>query len=115
MVDKCPPDWVGGNGYFTPGTHRTVHGGLEDLLPIVRDVPNEIADSIDIKPYTREEFSQDIYGGTVTSIELLNEPRLEDDDFPMSQLKDFYIDGSDVVSRVSSGVIGVTIHGKFTC
>lgn len=60
MVDKCPPDWVGGNGYFTPGTHRTVHGGLEDLLPIVRDVPNEIADSIDIKPYTREEFSQDI-------------------------------------------------------
>lgn len=62
-----------------------------------------------------EEFSQDIYGGTVTSIELLNEPRLEDDDFPMSQLKDFYTDGSDVVSRVSSGVIGVTIHGKFTC
>lgn len=59
-----------------------------------------------------EEFSQDIYGRAVTSIELLNEPRLDDDDFPMSQLKDFYADGADVVNRASSGGIGVTIHGR---
>lgn len=59
-----------------------------------------------------EEFSQDAYGGAVMSIELLNEPRLDDDDFTMALLKDFYADGAEVVSRTSSGSIGVTIHGK---
>lgn len=60
MVDKCPSEWVGGNGYFTAGAHRTVHGGLEDLLPIVHDVPTDIVGSIDMEPYTREEFAEDI-------------------------------------------------------
>ena len=35
IVDKCPAEWAGGNGYFTAGAHRTAHGGLQDLLPLV--------------------------------------------------------------------------------
>nr|GAT50590.1 fumarate reductase flavoprotein subunit [Mycena chlorophos] len=60
LVDACPPEWVGGNGYFTAGAIRTVHGGLEDLLPIVSNVSESQAQKIDLAPYTREEFFADI-------------------------------------------------------
>lgn len=60
IVDKCPEEWVGGNGYFTAGAHRTVHGGLRDLLPIVHNVPETVADHIDMDPYTREDFVSDM-------------------------------------------------------
>jgi glucan 1,3-beta-glucosidase len=72
--------------------------------------------SLDILRNLTEEFSQDIYGGAVTAIELLNEPRLDDEDFPMSQLKDFYDDGVEVVSSASVGPnpIDIVIHGKST-
>ncbi len=42
IVDKCPEAWAGGNGYFTAGALRTVHGGLQDLLPIVDNVTPEM-------------------------------------------------------------------------
>ncbi|KAG6903143.1 hypothetical protein C0995_004690 [Termitomyces sp. Mi166 len=61
MVDKCPEEWAGGNGYFTAGAHRTVHGGLHDLLSIVKNVPSpEVVERIDMDPYTRETFIGDI-------------------------------------------------------
>ena len=60
LVDKCPQEWAGGNGFFTAGAHRTVHSGLADLLPLVRNVPPSVADTIDLAPYTAEEFAGDI-------------------------------------------------------
>ncbi|EJF56671.1 FAD/NAD(P)-binding domain-containing protein [Dichomitus squalens LYAD-421 SS1] len=60
IVDKCPPEWVGGNGYFTAGAHRTVHGGLQDLLPIVTNVSPDAAKNIDMDPYTADDFTRDI-------------------------------------------------------
>lgn len=60
IVEKSPPEWVGGNGYFTAGAHRTVHGGLQDLLPIVQNVTPEAATNIDLAPYTADEFTRDI-------------------------------------------------------
>ncbi|KAH0586371.1 hypothetical protein H2248_007613 [Termitomyces sp. 'cryptogamus'] len=61
MIDKCPEEWAGGNGYFTAGAHRTVHGGLRDLLSIVKNVPSpEAIERIDMEPYTREHFVGDI-------------------------------------------------------
>ncbi|KAI0632070.1 FAD/NAD-P-binding domain-containing protein [Trametes polyzona] len=60
VIDKCPPEWVGGNGFFTAGAHRTVHGGLRDLLPIVQNVSPEAAEKIDMAPYTAEDFTRDI-------------------------------------------------------
>jgi len=54
------------------------------------------------------EFSQDVYGGVVTNIELLNEPLLE-----MSPLKNFYTAGAEVVGPANTSGINVTIHDGF--
>lgn len=57
------------------------------------------------------EFSRDVYGGAVTTIELLNEPRLDDDKFPMPQLENFYAEAAETVRDASSDLINVVIHG----
>ncbi|PPQ67543.1 hypothetical protein CVT26_006843 [Gymnopilus dilepis] len=61
MIDKCTEEWIGGNGYFTAGAHRTVHAGLKDLLPLLETPPspNEV-ERIDVDAYTAEDFSHDI-------------------------------------------------------
>ena len=60
LIDKCPPEWVGGNGYFTAGAYRTVHDGLTDILDIVPNVDPKLAATIDMEPYTHEQFTEDI-------------------------------------------------------
>ncbi|KAG4427848.1 hypothetical protein IFR05_016666 [Cadophora sp. M221] len=60
LIDKCPEDWAGGNTYFTAGAYRTVHGGLDDLLPLVNNVDEKIAQLIDLEPYTEEDFRSDV-------------------------------------------------------
>ena len=60
IVDKCPEDWSGGNSYFTAGAMRTVHGGLEDLLPVVNNVDADLAKQVDLNPYTQEDFRADM-------------------------------------------------------
>lgn len=60
LIDKCPEEWAGGNSYFTAGAFRTVHGGLDDLLPIVKNVDDETAKIIDLNSYTREDFLNDM-------------------------------------------------------
>lgn len=60
LIDKCPPEWVGGNSYFTAGAYRTVHGGLADILDIVSNVDPELAGTVDMEPYTHEQFTGDI-------------------------------------------------------
>ncbi|KAG6841709.1 hypothetical protein C0991_007981 [Blastosporella zonata] len=61
MIDKCPEEWAGGNGYFTAGAHRTVHEGLQDLISFVKNPPSaEAMERIDMDPYARENFVGDI-------------------------------------------------------
>ncbi|CCM02470.1 uncharacterized protein FIBRA_04570 [Fibroporia radiculosa] len=60
VVEKGPKEWAGGNGYFTAGAHRTVHGGLRDLLPIVQNVTPAAVATIDMEPYSSEAFTTDI-------------------------------------------------------
>ncbi|KAF7585929.1 hypothetical protein BBP40_009848 [Aspergillus hancockii] len=60
IIDKCPEEWAGGNSYFTAGAFRTVHGGLEDLLPIVNNVDAATAQKIDLSPYTAADFTGDM-------------------------------------------------------
>ena len=60
IVEKAPEEWVGGNGYFTAGAFRTIHAGLADLLPIVTNVTAEQAETIDVAPYTADDFIGDI-------------------------------------------------------
>jgi precorrin 3B synthase CobZ len=60
LIDKCPEGWAGGNTYFTAGAYRTVHSGIDDLLPLVNNVDDTAASKIDIEPYTKTNFSDDI-------------------------------------------------------
>ncbi|KAF2219599.1 fumarate reductase flavo protein subunit, partial [Elsinoe ampelina] len=60
IIDKCPEEWSGGNSYFTAGAMRTVHEGLPDLLPLVNNVDDELADRVDLVPYTTADFQADM-------------------------------------------------------
>lgn len=60
LVDKCPPEWAGGNTYFTAGAYRTVYHGLEDAMSFVTNVDAEKAKKIDMSAYTNEDFWNDL-------------------------------------------------------
>lgn len=60
LIDKCPEEWAGGNGYFTAGAYRTAHNGLSDILPLVSNVPKELESKIDLPSYTEADFSNDL-------------------------------------------------------
>jgi len=60
LVDKCPPDWAGGNTFFTAGAYRTVFHGLQDVLSLVGNVDQETAQRIDMQEYSREDFWGDL-------------------------------------------------------
>jgi precorrin 3B synthase CobZ len=59
LIEKAPQEWAGGNTYFTAGAFRTVHSGIQDLLPIVNNVDGDTAKLIDMEPYTAEDFRAD--------------------------------------------------------
>lgn len=60
MVEKAPKEWAGGNGFFTAAAHRTTHEGLQDLLPIVKNVSPDQALTIDMDPYRADDFTRDV-------------------------------------------------------
>jgi succinate dehydrogenase/fumarate reductase flavoprotein subunit len=60
LIDKCPKEWAGGNSHFTAGAFRTVHAGLDDLLPLVTNVDAETAKIVDLEPYTKDDFVGDM-------------------------------------------------------
>ncbi|KAI5362334.1 Putative succinate dehydrogenase/fumarate reductase flavoprotein, catalytic domain superfamily [Septoria linicola] len=60
LVDKAPEECAGGNGYFTAAAYRTRHNGLEDILPLVSNVPDDLKDKIDLPPYTEQNFHDDL-------------------------------------------------------
>ncbi|KAF4534318.1 Precorrin 3B synthase CobZ [Lasiodiplodia theobromae] len=62
LVDKCPPDWAGGNTYFTAGAYRTTHAGLPTLLPLVNNAPPDASlTNISIDPYPVSAFAADLH------------------------------------------------------
>jgi tricarballylate dehydrogenase len=60
LLEKAEETVAGGNTYFTAGAFRTAHGGLDDLRPILDDAALEIADRIDLDPYTPVEYLADL-------------------------------------------------------
>ena len=60
VIDKCPPEWAGGNGHFTAGAYRTAHSGLPSLLPLVSNCPPDLAAKTDVPAYTAEDFTADM-------------------------------------------------------
>ncbi|GAB7355530.1 hypothetical protein MBLNU459_g6012t2 [Dothideomycetes sp. NU459] len=60
LLEKAPEAWAGGNTTFTAGAYRTVFHGLQDVLPLAQNVTSELADKIDMQPYTETDFMNDI-------------------------------------------------------
>ncbi|KAJ9107163.1 hypothetical protein QFC19_002823 [Naganishia cerealis] len=60
-----------------------------------------------------EEFSKEVYNGTVTTIELMNEPRISDANFTMSRLKAYYSTAAQTVQQYSDSAMRVLIHDAF--
>ncbi|KAK2749239.1 hypothetical protein FQN57_006855 [Myotisia sp. PD_48] len=60
LIEKATEEWAGGNTFFSAGAFRTVHSGLDDLLPIVNNVKQETASIIDMEPYTPQDFIHDL-------------------------------------------------------
>ena len=60
LIEKAPEEWSGGNTYFTAGAFRTVHNGIDDLLPLVNNVDAETAKLIDMQPYATHDFQKDM-------------------------------------------------------
>jgi tricarballylate dehydrogenase len=59
VVDAAPEAWIGGNSAFTAGAFRTTYDGLDDLRPVL-DLDDETAGTIDLGPYTADDFLGDI-------------------------------------------------------
>ena len=60
VLEKAPREWAGGNTTFTAGAYRTVFHGLQDVLPLVHNVTPDLADRIDMQPYTEADFLADM-------------------------------------------------------
>lgn len=60
LLEKSPESWAGGNSTFTAGAYRTVFHGLDDVLPLVSNVPSDLASRIDMQPYTPTDFLDDL-------------------------------------------------------
>jgi len=60
IIDSCSPEYIGGNSYFTAGGFRTVHDGLQDVVPLVSNVAPDKLSQIDITSYTSADFTGDI-------------------------------------------------------
>jgi succinate dehydrogenase/fumarate reductase flavoprotein subunit len=55
LIDKAPPEWAGGNTYFTAGAFRTVFDSKEDVLELVGGTMEEV----DITAYGEGDFCED--------------------------------------------------------
>ncbi|HEV7604863.1 MAG TPA: FAD-dependent oxidoreductase, partial [Candidatus Limnocylindrales bacterium] len=59
VIDRAPPEWAGGNSYFTAGAFRTTYASLDDLRGLVK-MSDEDAAAIDLPPYGVDDFRLDL-------------------------------------------------------
>jgi tricarballylate dehydrogenase len=60
VLDKAPPERTGGNSFFTAGAFRVAYDSLETIRPLLDDLSDEQAARIDLPPYTRADFAEDM-------------------------------------------------------
>src|SRR2546427_770577 len=60
VVEKAPEAWRGGNGFFTAGGFRFAFKSFEELCDLVGDLSDEEKGSMEVDPYTEEQFYDDL-------------------------------------------------------
>src|SRR5262245_3822552 len=60
VLEKAPEAWRGGNGFFTAGGFRFAFKSFDELREIVRDMSDEEAASMEVDPYTEDNFYDDL-------------------------------------------------------
>ena len=60
VLEKAPEAWRGGNGFFTAGGFRFAFKSFEELCALVGDLSAEEQASMEVDPYTEEQFYDDL-------------------------------------------------------
>jgi tricarballylate dehydrogenase len=60
VLEKAAYEDRGGNSRFTGGIVRFAHDGLQDILPLVPDLPETEIALLEVEPYSSETYANDI-------------------------------------------------------
>jgi tricarballylate dehydrogenase len=60
VLEKAPEAWRGGNGFFTAGGFRFAFKSFDELRELVSDMSDEEAASMEVDPYTEDNFYDDL-------------------------------------------------------
>ena len=60
VLEKAPIELRGGNTRFTTGAVRFAYDGLEDIAALVPDLTPAEVENLDVTPYTRDDFYNDL-------------------------------------------------------
>src|SRR5258705_13483269 len=60
VLEKAPEAWRGGNGFFPAGGFRFAFKSFEELCDLVGDLSDEEKASMEVDPYTEEQFYDDL-------------------------------------------------------
>jgi tricarballylate dehydrogenase len=60
VLEKAPPELRGGNTRFTTGAVRFAYDGVEDIAALIPDLTPAEVENLDVIPYTRDDFYNDL-------------------------------------------------------
>ena len=60
VLEKAPESASGGNSHFVGGLMRFPHAGTQDLLDMLEELRGPQADTLEVAPYTQEDFFNEI-------------------------------------------------------
>ena len=60
LLEKAPEEWRGGNSFFTGGILRFSFRGIEEIKRLIPDLSEQELGSIEVEPYTEDEFYKDM-------------------------------------------------------
>jgi tricarballylate dehydrogenase len=61
VLEKSGRDEAGGNSWYTAGAYRVVHGGVDDVRPLLDDPTDPRLDRTELAPYPAEAFAADMH------------------------------------------------------
>ncbi|MBI2492885.1 MAG: FAD-dependent tricarballylate dehydrogenase TcuA [Candidatus Rokubacteria bacterium] len=60
VLEKAPEAWRGGNGFFTAGGFRFAFKSFDELCELVADLSDEEKASMEVDPYTEDQYYDDL-------------------------------------------------------